>query len=117
MTISDISGRVGTFAPAERELNETEIRRDYGALLAGAVSAFEHDPSYLVDMAEHASLIAYKRALWEVRMEAQRAARDGECLEEVIAEMMRDRGIVAPARLSRGSRRKNRSDESAVQSA
>lgn len=70
--VEAIKGCVGKFVPAHSEMTELEIRRDYAVLLEDALDAFEHDPSYLIDMAEHASLIAYKRSLWEVRMEVQR---------------------------------------------
>lgn len=164
-----------TFIPAHSELTDIEIRRDYGALIEDAVSAFQYDPSYLIDMAEHASLIAYKRALWEVRMEVQRqeanarqrcsfdnkicpfvCSAEGACgfgkcryavgarekkdgstetydyrslevpspgtksrpagvkakgpyrLDPTIEELLIDRGVRAPAKLSRGSRRRPR---------
>lgn len=162
-----IEGRVGTFIPSSSELSEVEIRRDFGGLIEGAMQAFQHDPSYIVDMAEHASLIAYKRALWEVRMQVQRAEQAaqqqcrldakecpftcsnvgacgfGTCryateenakilvtstdgdrdrpdpdasggkyrIEDTIAAVLRSKNIVAPAKLSRGSRRKNRQVE------
>lgn len=164
---SEIEGRVGTFVPSATELNEVEIRRDFGGLIEGAMQAFQHDPSYIVDMAEHASLIAYKRALWEVRMQVQRAeqaaqkqcrldskecpfacsnvgacgfgtcryateenatvsvtSEDGDRdrpdpladggkyrIEDTIAAVLRAKNITAPAKLSRGSRRKNRQVE------
>jgi hypothetical protein len=102
--MEQIEGRVSTFIPAQSELTDIEIRRDYGALIESAVSAFQYDPSYLIDMAEHASLIAYKRALWEVRMEVQR--QEGFAKQSMIDELLIARGIRPPAKLSRGSRRR-----------
>lgn len=69
-------GMAAVFTKASCELSENEIQERYGGLLREAASAFATDPSYLADVAERASLIAYKRKIWAIRMEVSRAERE-----------------------------------------
>lgn len=90
-----------SFVPAEKELEETEIRSRFGPIITEAETAFRSDPHYLVDMAHQASLIAYRRELWEVRTETTRDL--GRLCEDTVAARLAERGVSAPR--SRGRRR------------
>jgi len=99
------------FRPASRELTDGEIRQRYGSLIQRAVSAFGSDPSYLVDMAEHASLIEYKRQLWKARSLATErlngsASSEPGVVRDMALAILGEWGVYPPSRLSRGSRRK-----------
>ena len=79
------------------ELPENEVLLlRYGDLLWSAVSAFGQDPSYLVDMAEAANLIEYKRNLWQAKSEALRQAKEPDQVKELTGTIMRERGIYPP---------------------
>lgn len=52
----------GTLAPAQHELSDSEINKQFGSLLGAAVSAFREDPSYIVEMAESAASLRNRRA-------------------------------------------------------
>lgn len=95
----------GDITPAEKELSETEIDARYGVLMRDAVSAFKDDPSYLVEMAESAALLRYKRQMWEARVEAQKECRDKEQVRELTQRIMAERGIYPPARSNRRRRK------------
>lgn len=56
-------------------LSPSEIAESFADRVRAGLKAFASDVSYIVDMAEHASLIAYKRALYEIRNEAQAAEK------------------------------------------
>lgn len=89
------------------ELSGAQILTRLGKTISASLTAFREDPSYLVDMAEHAGLISYKRDLWKIRGEAQRERRAGisdEPMEELIRHKMDARGVKQPPRLSRVGR-------------
>lgn len=74
-----IRGRSQEFQTSNLELSAEELVDRYHELMMKALAAFSQDPSYLIDMAEHGSLITYKRRLWAVRMEvlgAEKKARE-----------------------------------------
>lgn len=79
------------------DLSENEILLlRYGGLVWDAVAAFGADPHYLVDMAEAANLIEYKRSLWQAKSEATQQAKEPEQVKELTGSIMRARGIVPP---------------------
>lgn len=80
---------------AELPENEVFLLR-YGGLLWDAISAFGQDPSYLVDMAEAANLIEYKRKLWKAKSEALQLAKEPNEVKELTGSIMRERGVVPP---------------------
>lgn len=101
------------FSPATIELSENEIFSAYGSFIQGAVAAFARDPSYLVDMAEHATLIEYKRLLWRARTEASAQLKaqlkekpTPDDVRSLAAELLKQWGVSAPGKFSRGSRRR-----------
>lgn len=103
---------IDTFTHAASELSDDEILTAYGPLIQRAVAAFETDPSYLVDMAEHATLIEYKRSLWRARTEAaqqlrnQQAAKpEPEAVRELAGALLKQWGVLAPGKFSKGTRR------------
>ena len=103
-------------APAHAELSSDEINTVYGPLIQRAVTAFGSDLSYLVDMAEHATLIEYKRLLWKARVEAANNLRskqddpsirpDPDDVRQAAAALLLQWGVSAPSKFSRGSRRR-----------
>lgn len=100
-------------APARWELSESEIIEAYGPLIQGAIAAFGQDSSYLVDMAEHASQIVYKRRLWQARTEANNRLKgtnpDSETVKETAAAILDEWGVRQPTRFSRTTRRRRAS--------
>jgi hypothetical protein len=66
-----VYGRAGTYEVADCELCEDEIQSRFGHLIEGALRAFTHDMTYLVEMAEHANRIVNKRKMWQARRDAQ----------------------------------------------
>ncbi len=73
-----VRGRSQVFDTSNIELTPVQLRSKYQTLIERALAAFCQDPSYIIDMAEHGSLIKYKKNLWAVRMEvlhAEKAAR------------------------------------------
>lgn len=101
------SGEFGV-RPAGWELSESEIAATYGPLIQGAVAAFGTDHSYLVDMAEHASLIEYKRLLWRARTEASSRLKGSSPSPERVKQeaflLLDQWGVKAPSRLTRRKR-------------
>lgn len=75
-----IRGRTQQFEASSRELSPTQLDIQYGGLLNKALIAFTQDPSYLIDIAEHGSLIKHKKRLWAVRMEALNAEKEARRL-------------------------------------
>lgn len=75
-----IDGRTSCYQTADEPLTDEQIEQRYGELLKDARTAFLEDPSYLVDIAEHSSLIAYKRKLWDVRMEVAAAEKTARAM-------------------------------------
>lgn len=68
------------------ELDENEVRGRYGDRIERGLQGFARDPSYFVDMAEHGSLIAYKRSLYSVRREAEEAETRARAACEVVSK-------------------------------
>jgi hypothetical protein len=64
-----------TYGTADHELSDDELKSMFSALLTEGITAFAVDPTYLVDMAENAQLLKYKKDLWAARMEVTRAVR------------------------------------------
>lgn len=52
---------------AERELTDDEIKAQYGDLIEEALHHFEHDPTYVVDMAHSGQVAEVKRKYWAAR--------------------------------------------------
>lgn len=102
---TEIAG-AGSVIPASGELSASEINGRYGVLMRDAVSAFKDDPSYLVEMAESAALLRYKRQMWEARVEARKESRDKEQVREITMRIMHERGVHPPARSTRRKRSK-----------
>lgn len=74
-----IRGRSQEFTRSNLELTAEQLIEKYHDLMMKALAAFSQDPAYLIDMAEHGSLITYKKRLWAVRMEvlgAEKKARE-----------------------------------------
>ncbi len=88
----------GVLNPAEGELSEEEIERQYGTLMQSAVSAFRDDPSYVIDMAEAAAVVKYKRTLSESRLEALRHTQDREEVKQITQNIMESKGYAEPVR-------------------
>jgi len=66
-----ISGKV--YEISLTELTDEELDERFGRLVTEANSAFAIDPRYIIEMAESAALLIYKKDLWKARMEVQRA--------------------------------------------
>ena len=88
----------GVITPAEGELTDDEIEQRYGTLLRGAVSAFRDDPSYIIDMAESASMLRYKRELNLARQSAATQTDDKEEIAQIAQQIMEERGLFPPQR-------------------
>lgn len=65
--MATIIGDKQVFEETAQELSDEQLVSRYGSFMQGAVAAFQADPSYLVDMAEHANTIAYKRAVCDAK--------------------------------------------------
>ncbi len=75
-----IRGRTRIFETSPQELSTKQLDQEYGNLLSAVLGAFSHDPSYLIDIAEHGSLIKHKKRLWAVRMEVLKAEKEARQL-------------------------------------
>jgi len=91
-----ICGLVGRFEPSSSELTSDQIVERYGPLIQGAVQAFDVDYVYLVRMAEVASLIHYKRKLWEARMQAKKCVAGIDEIRAKTLEILAEDGITPP---------------------
>lgn len=89
MTTRRLAGRHSTFQPAQQALSEVEIRDRFGPLIESAFEEFRSDPSYLIDMAQSAASIAYRRDMDQARADA---LERGVPVAEIVAE----RGIKPP---------------------
>lgn len=58
-----VAGKFDSYSVAHTELVESELRLTYGLLVERAVSSFEADPMYLIEMAESAAAIEVRRKL------------------------------------------------------
>lgn len=51
----------GALTPAQDELTDSEIQTRFGSLMRSALSAFQQDPTYIVEMAETAASLKMRR--------------------------------------------------------
>ncbi len=104
MTDAAILNWSGAILPADCELSDSEISARYGVLMEDAVSAFMADPNYIVEMAESAALLRYKREMWQARTEASQETSCKETIRERTTQIMEERGIHPPIRTSKRKR-------------
>lgn len=94
----------GVITPAEGELSDEEISKRYGVLMENAVSAFQADPNYIVEMAESAAQLRYKREMWQARTEAAQQTSCKEEIRELTLSKLEARGVHPPVRSSKRKR-------------
>lgn len=80
------------------ELTDAAIRETYGSLLARALVLYATDPDTVIEMAECAASIKYRREVCSARADAQGSAD----VKARTAELLGERGIVAPPKKRRG---------------
>lgn len=105
-----VSGHTVFFWTATAELTDDDIQSTHSALIEEAFTAFSVDPTYLIDMVEHAHALDYKRLYAEVQADVLKrldGLTDSEVDQEV-RDVLSDRGIYAPEKfkVNRRSRKK-----------